>query len=581
MPIAAFVLLVVVLGFYTLLAYRAVAVNAQATATERIRRLANELARNTSTSSTAHMQSLAKTLNGPAFQRAFRTKSFTGMDSALEVLATPTDSTLDVSFYDAARRRIFVNGNQPDPEALTPLDTLFGPAARNDSMAVASPIVPQNGKGSIWTVAAVRDGNTVVGYIAQIRQIRTTKDAERTIDALIGADSRIVYANTRRPLSEWFALDGSVLHNPENVKIVDNTLHYQRDGDSYIGAIETIANTPYSLVVETSVSAARSRATAFLRQVGAIALVLLILATAFVWIVSRRFTRPLSRLSDAAGAIARGEYERRVDVQREDEIGALAESFNRMAGEIQTTMHEAQQSRAEAELANRTKSEFLANMSHEIRTPINAMLGYADLMEAGVSGPVTSTQEDQLRRIKTSGKHLIGLIDDLLDFARIETARLTVQSDVVSASDSIRTALTVVDPQAGRKNIQLHSQCSADARYVGDPKRVEQILVNLLGNAVKFTPENGSVSIECAPRNKRIEFIVTDTGIGIPANRIDAIFEPFVQAHGGGYTRRHGGTGLGLAISRRLAELMHGTLTVQSREGEGSRFVLTLPAAEK
>jgi signal transduction histidine kinase len=252
-----------------------------------------------------------------------------------------------------------------------------------------------------------------------------------------------------------------------------------------------------------------------------------------------------------------------------------------MAGEVQRAMRESDASRADAEHANRAKSEFLANMSHEIRTPINAMIGYADLMEAGVAGPVTGEQQSQLDRIKISGRHLIRLIDDLLDFARIETARLSVDRRVAPASEAVHTALTVIEPQAQAKPVRITTEIIADPQYVGDPQRVGQILVNLIGNAVKFTPANGEVRVVArAVRENgraRTAFVVEDTGIGIPADRLESIFEPFVQGHSG-YTRPHGGSGLGLTISRRLAEMMGGSLEVESAAGSGARFTLTLPA---
>jgi signal transduction histidine kinase len=287
-------------------------------------------------------------------------------------------------------------------------------------------------------------------------------------------------------------------------------------------------------------------------------------------------------LRDAAGAIEHGHLQQRVQITRNDELGALGRSFNQMATEIERSMQEAQESRTEAQNANRSKSEFLANMSHEIRTPINAILGYTDLIDGGVAGAVSEQQRSHLERIRVSGNHLVGLIDDLLDFARLDVARLSVEQKVAASADSIATAVTVVSPQADAKQIGIEVTCAHDARYIGDPKRVEQILVNLLGNAVKFTENGGRVAIDCHAVNdngkRRIQFHVRDNGIGIPEDRLEAIFEPFVQARGG-YTRPHGGTGLGLSISRRLAELMGGRIDVESEIDVGSRFTLTLPSA--
>jgi signal transduction histidine kinase len=360
-------------------------------------------------------------------------------------------------------------------------------------------------------------------------------------------------------------------------------VRYQRGGVAFIAGRQELRGTPWDVIVETPQAGADTRPRQFLRRTGVLGLLLLLGAAALVWVGSRRITGPIRELHAAAHSIERGDLERRVDVRRADELGDLGRSFNEMAAEVQRSMRAAAASEAEAQEANRAKSEFLANMSHEIRTPINAILGYTDLMELGVSGQVTEQQRTQLERIRVSGNHLIGLIDDLLDFARLDVASMSIDQRVVPATQSISTSLTVVTPQAKAKGVELDVHCEEDVSYLADPQRVEQILVNLLGNAIKFTESGGRIELRCntAARNGKrwVDFTVADTGIGIPADRLDAIFEPFVQARGG-YTRPHGGTGLGLSISRRLAELMGGQISVTSEVGTGSRFTLRMPAAE-
>ena len=243
--------------------------------------------------------------------------------------------------------------------------------------------------------------------------------------------------------------------------------------------------------------------------------------------------------------------------------------------------------------ANRLKSEFLATMSHEIRTPLNAIIGYTEIIGMGLSGPVTRDQSAQLSRIASSGKHLLGLVDDILDLSRIEANRLSVSQVPAPSATVMDAALGFLRPQAAARHITLVSSCEdADDRYVGDEQRVQQILTNLLANAVKFTPDGGQVSLHCgraaelpvgieAPASGPwICLTVEDTGTGIAPELQQRIFQPFVQGDSG-YTRSHGGAGLGLTISRRLARLMGGELTMESAEGEGSRFTLWLPAADR
>ncbi len=244
--------------------------------------------------------------------------------------------------------------------------------------------------------------------------------------------------------------------------------------------------------------------------------------------------------------------------------------------------------RLEAEAASNAKSDFLAKMSHEIRTPINAMMGYAELLQMGISGPITEPQARQLGRIRSSGEHLTSLINEILDLAKIEAGRLMVDAASAPAGDAIEAALNAVRPIAAAKGVELSSRIEGDPsiEYAGDPKRVHQILTNLLNNAVKFTPPSGRVSVRCnagsRPNGRMDEtgdwvcVTVEDTGVGIDPDDVERIFHPFVQVDTG-YTRAQGGTGLGLTISRNLAHLMGGDITVESTPGLGSRFILWLP----
>jgi signal transduction histidine kinase len=251
---------------------------------------------------------------------------------------------------------------------------------------------------------------------------------------------------------------------------------------------------------------------------------------------------------------------------------------------------EAERARAVADEANRAKSDFLATMSHELRTPLNAILGYADLLELEIEGPLTPGQKTQLKRVEASGRHLLMLIEDVLDLAKIEARRLGLEHRREAVNDAVVGALSLVEPQAAERTIELVNDCTGNRiSFVGDGDRLRQILLNLLSNAVKFTEPGGRVTLRCgiaepppeaglAGEGSWCYVEVEDEGIGIAPEEAKAIFEPFVQAERG-RTRAYGGTGLGLTISQQLANLMGGEITLRSAPGEGSCFTVWLPAA--
>ena len=233
--------------------------------------------------------------------------------------------------------------------------------------------------------------------------------------------------------------------------------------------------------------------------------------------------------------------------------------------------------RARADEANRVKSEFLAAMSHELRTPLNAIGGYTDLICMGLRGPITDEQREDLERIKRSQQHLLGIINDILNFSRIEAGQTSYDYAVVEIRSLLDAVGQMVAPQAAAKGLAFGiTRCPPDVIAWTDKAKTEQILINLLSNAVKFTSQ-GSVTLSCVQGNQDdVRITVRDTGIGIARDQVDRIFEPFVQV-GRSLTHVHEGTGLGLAISRDLARAMGGEITVESVEGAGSTFTLRLP----
>jgi hypothetical protein len=219
-------------------------------------------------------------------------------------------------------------------------------------------------------------------------------------------------------------------------------------------------------------------------------------------------------------------------------------------------------------------------MSHELRTPLTAIQGYLELLEMGIYGGMTEEQISILRRIESNERHLLAIINDLLDFARVDAKRVELRITPLQVRD-IRLAVDpVCRPQIDSKQLNYSWQGPGDQLIVrADREKVRQIVVNLVSNACKFTPRGGGIDVECVCLDRFVELRVTDTGPGIPTQKLDAIFEPFVQLDNG-LTRATAGTGLGLAISRELARAMGGDLAATSSLGQGSTFTLTLPRGD-
>ena len=313
------------------------------------------------------------------------------------------------------------------------------------------------------------------------------------------------------------------------------------------------------------------------------------------FIVAVVVTRPIRHLTRVTQAVAAGDLSQRAQHPRRDELGLLAENFNQMADAVQRRERELADERAlltqrvadrTAELrdandqlarAARLKDEFLANMSHELRTPLNAILGLTEVLRAGEQGALNAEQQHSLRIIDDSGRHLLALINDILDLSKIEAGRLQLQTDLVAVDAICASSVQFIRAAAARKQltVEYHNH-AGDATLSADARRLKQILVNLLSNAVKFTPDGGRVGLHVATGPGAVTFTVWDTGIGIRPDDLPLLFKPFAQIDSS-LARQYEGSGLGLALVARLTELHNGTVRVHSEPGRGSEFSVTIP----
>jgi signal transduction histidine kinase len=317
--------------------------------------------------------------------------------------------------------------------------------------------------------------------------------------------------------------------------------------------------------IEASGEAYRTSQTiVFAFALGAIALALVLGRT-----ISLSLLGPIREIGARLDEIASGDFTRRVSVFNRDELGALAANINRTSEQLRRLYRE-------LEMASQHKSAFLANMSHELRTPLNAVLGYAELLVDGVYGELPERPKGVVERIQNNGRHLLALINDVLDLAKIEAGQLTLTMENYDVPDLVRSVVTATEPLAAAKGLKFTALVDANMPTAyGDARRVSQVLMNLVGNAVKFT-EAGEVEVRATVAAGHFVLNVRDTGPGIAEADQERIFGEFQQIDDPN-VRKKSGTGLGLAISKRMVEMQGGTISVESVLGQGATFRVVLP----
>ena len=285
---------------------------------------------------------------------------------------------------------------------------------------------------------------------------------------------------------------------------------------------------------------------------------------------------PMRRGGDLIGVVAMWRTTVRPFTDKEVRLVETFADQAVIAIENTRLFREIDQKSRQLERASRHKSEFLANMSHELRTPLNAILGFSEILAQGMFGAVNDKQAEYLRDILESGRHLLSLINDILDLSKIEAGRMELELSEFHLPQAIQNALVLVRERAQRRGIGLYDAIDDRLGSIrADERKIKQVMLNLLSNAIKFTPEGGRIEVRAVPAVGHVEMSVTDTGIGIAAEDLEAVFEEFRQV--GAADAKAEGTGLGLALSRKFIELHGGRIWATSEPGRGSTFILTLP----
>ena len=357
-------------------------------------------------------------------------------------------------------------------------------------------------------------------------------------------------------------------------------------GNAVLTAHHRIQPYGWSVFVEQPTAEAFAPIYQSLFVTGLLLLLALIPALLLSIFFARRMVQPIKTLHGAAAQIGSGTWERPIDIRTGDELEELAETFNQMAARLRDSYNGLEQQVAERtrelgdaitqlESASRHKSDFLANMSHELRTPLNAIIGFSEVLLERMFGEINSKQNEYLQDILSSGRHLLSLINDILDISKVEAGRMELQPAPTDLRFVLQNSVSLVRERATRQGISLDLDVDATIGTIeADERRVKQILFNLLSNALKFTPAGGRVTLTATGIGDAVQISVRDTGIGIRPEDQDRIFEEFQQAGPGKAVE---GTGLGLALAKRFVEMHGGRIWVDSDVGTGSSFTFTLP----
>ncbi|HEX5971091.1 MAG TPA: HAMP domain-containing sensor histidine kinase [Gemmatimonadaceae bacterium] len=632
LPVLTGAIVVLVVAVLLLLTYNALVSTRLQAMHDRLKQIVEQVVQNSEQSTRNRLATYQRAAANPTLVAALRAAEQAPVvnDSApvmraaaqhLLTLRTAPDSSLPIELWSADGRRIVhvgtdvrddpMSGLRPELRTRSgkPVTEVPSTEAGLDSARFGA-FYASNGRVLFWTVAPVFDGRQRIGYLAQQRLYRSTPQTVELVRKLIGNGASLYLHNTTDDF--WSSYLGAPVAPLTGLDTARGDFVGTRDSVGDVTVYDqAVPHTPWAITLEAPVNTVLAEPRRIVRQLLLISAIIAFMGLLAVWAVSRRITRPIVSLAHGADALARGDYAARVapvsEAHTDDEVSRLALTFNRMAEEIQSSHQELEQqvdealavsaeleetneqlqelsmdaeaARDEAQQANRAKSDFLAVMSHELRTPLNAIGGYTEIMQLGIYGPVSERQKEALERIARSQQMLLSLINDVLNFAKLDAGQVQYRMSDVSLAEALAPVESLLAPQLEGKEQRYRFDCVSDAVVRADRDKLQQIALNLLSNAIKFTPEGGTITLSCHADGEYGVVEVADTGVGIAPERLDSVFDPFVQVDRA-LNRPHEGVGLGLAISRDLAQGMGGSLTVSSTPGTGSVFTLKLRKAD-
>jgi signal transduction histidine kinase len=500
-----------------------------------------------------------------------------------------------------------VSGQPRDIGAAT-IATLGAARLRRESTGAGPFVFHPTDPTEPWAVAYLERGTDNV-LVADLRTdvvnalvVRSTEAAGRFVFVTDGGGAVLAHPDLSPALAgssilKWpgwkdAGLDSNVFRSESPIEGSIGSIHAVVSDDpkastDWLAAYRRISNLNWVVFAATPVQELRAEV---LRAVSGTAIILLtanVLALLVAIALARKLTTPLASLMRASHLVAGGNLRARAEIDGNDDIAQIGRQFNRMAEALEKSYSDlekrVEEKTAELALANRHKSQFLAQMSHELRTPLNAIIGFSDALRAQYFGELNPKQMEYARFIQQSGQHLLSLINDLLDLAKIEAGRMDLSLSPADVREIVSSSIALVARRAEEKGIAIESLIADDiSTWIADERKLKQVLVNLLSNAVKFTPSGGKVSITVTrypagdAKPGGLMFGVQDTGIGIPADQLSRLFTDFGQIPQTDQVQREG-TGLGLALSQKLVHLHGGEIGVESEPDRGSTFWFVLP----